>query len=177
VPFDDPRMTTGHQPDPPTMTAAPQTPAPRDPETRAPSSSPQGTHPVPRVSGWVGWIWFAGAMCLMVGGANIVNGLIALFDDEYYTVTATGELLVWDFTAWGWIHLIVGALLMVLGGFLFANPNPVVRTAAVLLAGLNVLAQLTYLGVYPVFAIVTITLDVLVIWALLVHGQEVEDDL
>jgi hypothetical protein len=52
-----------------------------------------------------------------------------------------------------------------------------VRTAGVLLAGLNAIAQFAYLGVYPVMAIVVITLDVLVIWALLVHGQEAEDAL
>ena len=166
-------MTTSqHQPT--EQPAASSGPAPRNGSDRAPRAySHLGRDP--RVTGWVRWIWFAGAMAIVGGTANLINGLIAVLDDSYYSVTGTGELLVWDFTAWGWIHIVIGVLLVVLGAMMIARPNPAVRTAGVLVAGLNAIAQFAYLGVYPVLAIVTIALDVLVIWALLVHGGEAEE--
>ena len=57
-----------------------------------------------------GWIGFAGILLLMVGAIDFFQGLIALFDDDYYVVTASGFLVV-NLTGWGWIMLIWGVLL------------------------------------------------------------------
>jgi hypothetical protein len=123
-----------------------------------------------RVSGWVGWVWFAGVMMLVLGVFNALDGLVALFNDEYYTVTSSG-LLVWDFTAWGWIHLGIG-ILMAGAGIAVLNGSTWGRVFGVLFAGLNMIAQLAFLSAYPVWAAVIIALDVFVIYALIVHGTE-----
>ena len=58
-----------------------------------------------------GWIGFAGMLMLIIGGIDVFQGLIALFEDEYFAVTPAGFLVI-DLTAWGWVLLIWGALLI-----------------------------------------------------------------
>jgi hypothetical protein len=125
------------------------------------------------VSGWVGWIWFAAIMLIMTGTFNLIDGLAALFKDNYFLVTRSGQLLAFDLTTWGWIHLIGGILLILVGIYLFSG-KLWARIAAIILAALNAIAQLSFLSAYPVWSVIIIALDVLVIWALTVHGEEAE---
>jgi hypothetical protein len=118
----------------------------------------------------VGWIWFAAAITLLAGFFNVLEGLVALFDRDYYVIGPSG-LLVFTLTGWGWIHLIVGALALLTGLALFTGAQWA-RVVAVVLAGFNALAQLAFLSAYPVWGVVILALDVLVIWAVLVHGDE-----
>ena len=62
-----------------------------------------------------GWILFASIMMIVVGTMGALNGLIALINDEIYVVTAD-SIIAFDFTTWGWIHLILG-IVVVLAGF------------------------------------------------------------
>lgn len=121
-------------------------------------------------TGWVGWVWFAGIMLITIGLMDVFQGLIALFNDTFAVAVEEGVLLV-DLTQWGWIHVILGAVLIltgigVLGGNMWA------RVVGVIVVILNLLAQLTVIGVYPWWAVIVIILDVLVIYALVVHGRE-----
>jgi hypothetical protein len=121
-------------------------------------------------TGWVGWIIFAGAMMMLSGLFNLVTGLVAIFDDEIY-VNGPRATVVFDLTAWGWIHVILGFILFVigialLGGYLWA------RLTAVVIVGLNMLTQLLELPAYPLFSIIIIALNVFIMYALLVHGEE-----
>ena len=61
-----------------------------------------------------GWIGFAGILMLIIGGIDFFQGLIALFEDEYYVPTGSG-FLVFDLTGWGWTMLIWGSLLVLAG--------------------------------------------------------------
>ncbi|MBB5855601.1 hypothetical protein ACFQ05_36170 [Amycolatopsis umgeniensis] len=117
-----------------------------------------------------GWIWFAGSITVMAGMFTLVEGLVALFDRNYYVLSPSG-LLVFDLVGWGWIHLIVGTLAVIAGGALFSGATWA-RVVTVALAGINALGQLAFLSAYPVWGVVVIGLDVLVIWAVLVHGGE-----
>jgi hypothetical protein len=128
------------------------------------------THRTARRTGWVGWVYFAGAMLVLVGTFNLIEGLVALFNDQYYVPTRQG-LLVFDITGWGWIHLIVGGFAVIVGIGLFSGATWA-RVFGVILAGLNAIAQLAFLSAYPLWAAIVITLDILVIWALIVHGDE-----
>lgn len=130
-------------------------------------------HSAPRRTGWVGWVYFAGAMLILLGIFNAIEGLVALFNDQYYLPTRQG-LLVFDLTGWGWIHLIVGVLAVGVGIGLFTGAMWA-RVCGIVLAGLNAVAQLAFLSANPAWAMIVITLDVLVIWALVVHGAEAKD--
>jgi hypothetical protein len=135
--------------------------------------SPTGTGSapsMPRRTGWVGWVYFAGTMLILLGSFNAIEGLVALFNDQYFVPTRQG-LLVFDLTGWGWVHLIVGVVAIGVGIGLFTGATWA-RIGGVILAGLNAIIQLAFLSANPAWALIVITLDVLVIWALVVHGDE-----
>ena len=122
---------------------------------------------------WASWVYFGGMMMIMLGVFNVIEGLVALFNDEYYVATPQG-LLVFDITAWGWIHLIIGIVAIAVGIGVFTGATWA-RICGVILCGINALVQLVFLSAYPVWAMLVIALDVLVIWALIVHGDEARE--
>ena len=127
----------------------------------------------PEVTAWAGFVVFAGVMMLMIGAFQAIAGLVALFEDDYYLVRPSGLVVNVDYTGWGWLHLILGVLIAAAGlgalsGQMWA------RVTGVVLAGLSALANMVFIAAYPVWSLVIITLDVLVIYALTVHGREVK---
>lgn len=128
----------------------------------------------PSVTGWVGWIYFAGFMLIALGFFQAILGFTALLNDEYL-VAMNGSLLLFDFTTWGWVHLILGIVMMVVGTGLF-NGGTWSRVLAIVLVLINFLAQFAFVSVYPVWSIIIMVVDVLVLYALTVHGEEVRLD-
>jgi hypothetical protein len=117
------------------------------------------------ISGWaVGGIVFAATMMLVVGTFQIIAGLVAILDDEFYVV-GRDYTFKFDVTAWGWIHLVLGVLLVLGGWALFAR-SAWAGVAAIVLAGLSAIANFLFIPYYPFWSIVVIALDVWVIWAL-----------
>jgi hypothetical protein len=131
-------------------------------------------HERTRQTFWTGWIRFGGAMMIMVGCFSVIEGLIALFQNEYYLTTAEG-VLVLDLTGWGWLHLTMGGIAIVIGFGLFSGATWA-RVAGVVFACLSSLAQLAFMAAYPLWAAIVITFDIMIIWALIVHGGETEQD-
>ncbi|MET9342254.1 MULTISPECIES: DUF7144 family membrane protein [unclassified Nonomuraea] len=123
-----------------------------------------------RVTGWVGWIWFGGMLMIMSGIFNIVSGLSAIINDQVYVQTFT-KLLLFDLTGWGWLHLIWGVLLTVTGVAVSFGKGWA-RIAAVVLLMINAITQLTWIAVNPWWSLAVIAIDVLVLYALIVHGRE-----
>ena len=119
-----------------------------------------------------GWIGFAGILLLVVGSIDFFQGLIALFDDNYYVVTASGFLIV-DLTAWGWIMLVWGVLLFFAGLGLLGGQSWA-RWFAIVVVSLNVLAQLGFLGnsQYSLWALTALALNVVVLYALTARWSE-----
>ena len=125
-------------------------------------------------SGWaVGWSAFASVMLIMVGIFHAMAGLVALVDDTFYVV---GETWVFEFdvTAWGWIHLIGGAL-VALAGFGIISGNVVARTVGVAAAVISALVNFAWLPYQPVWSVVMIAVAIAVIWALTVHGRDIAE--
>jgi hypothetical protein len=119
---------------------------------------------------WAGWVWFAAVVIIIIGVFNIFQGLAALFNDEYFVVTDAG-LLVFDFTAWGWITLILG-IVMLFAGFGLLSGKGWARWFTIVVAGLNAVAQAGFLSAYPIWALIVIALDIVVIYALAVRWEE-----
>ncbi len=119
-----------------------------------------------------GWIGFAGIVMLVIGGIDFFQGLIALFEDEYYLVTQSGFLVV-DLTTWGWIMLIWGVLL-VLAGFALISGQSWARWFTIVVVSLNFFAQLGFLGNsnYPLWALTALALNVVVLYALTARWDE-----
>jgi len=133
------------------------------------SSVAYGKDPDP--TGWTGWVVFASFMMIIAGSFQAIEGLVAIFDDGFYHVTESGLVVNVDYSVWGWIHLLLGALLIICGVGVLAG-NIVARVVAILLAGLSALVNLVFLEAYPIWGILIITVDVLVIYSLVVHGRE-----
>ena len=125
-------------------------------------------------TGWVGWIVFAAVIMIMIGALHAIEGLIAIFKDDYYLVTDRGLVFTADYTAWGWVHLIVGLLIAAAGIYLFTG-RIWARVIGVCVAVLSVLVNFTFIQAYPVWSAIMITLDVIVVYALIVHGREMRD--
>ncbi len=124
-----------------------------------------------------GWIGFAGILMLVVGTIDFIQGLIALFDDEYYVVTASGFLVI-DLTGWGWLMLIWGVLL-VLGGLGLIAGQGWARWFTIVVVSLNVIAQLGFLGnsQYPLWALTALALNIIVLYALTARWSESEAEI
>jgi len=125
-------------------------------------------------SGWaIGWTAFAGIMMFMAGGWWIISGLVALFNSEFYVVTLN-YIFQFDVTTWGWVHLILG-LLVLLAGFGLFSGQVWARTVGVIIAVIMGLASFAWLPYYPGWAILYIVVSVAVIWALTVHGRDITE--
>ena len=117
------------------------------------------------VSGWAaGGIVFGATVLIIIGTFHAIAGLVALIDDEFYVVGReyTYEL---DTTDWGWIHMLLGALVATCGWALLARKTWAGVTA-IFLASLSAVANFFFIPYYPVWSIILIALDIWVIWAL-----------
>ena len=130
--------------------------------TEPPYSSP--TDP-DEVSGWaVGGTVFAATVLMLVGVFQAIAGLVAIFDDDFYVVTRNYTFDL-DVTAFGWVHLIIGILLVIVAYGLFAR-SPWAGVTAIMLASLSAVANFFFIPYYPFWAILVIALDIWVIWSL-----------
>ncbi len=125
------------------------------------------------VTGWVGWIIFAAVFMIVIGAMNAIQGLAALFRDEAYWVTLQGNIVTFDVTTWGWIHLIFGILLVIVGIMLMQG-STFARVIGIALVSLNLIAQFSWTTLYPFWGLIAIAIDIMIIYALVVHGRELK---
>jgi hypothetical protein len=119
----------------------------------------------PRLSGWaVAGITFAATMMILIGVFQVIAGLVAIFDDSFYVVTQNYTFDL-DASAWGWIHLILGILLLVAGWGLYSGQTWA-AVAAIVLAVLTAIENFFFIPYYPFWSILVIALCIWVIWAL-----------
>ena len=118
----------------------------------------------------VGWIAFAGVLMIIGGLMQAMTGLVAIVEDDFFIVS---EDWVFQFnpTAWGWINLIIGVVVSVAGVGLFTG-KPAARIIGIVVTAINVLAAFAWLPHYPAWAVIKIALGVAVLWALIVHGDD-----
>jgi hypothetical protein len=126
------------------------------------------------MTAWVGWIAFAGTMMVLLGSFHLIEGFVALFKDEYFLVGKSGLTVNVDYTAWGWTHIAGGVLIICAGAALFAG-KMWARVIAVILATVSAIVNIGFLSAYPVWSSLMILFDVLVIWAVTVHGAEMKE--
>ena len=128
----------------------------------------------PEPTGWVGWIAFAAAMLTLLGAFHAIAGLTALFKDDYFLVHKSGLVVSVDYTTWGWVHLILGIVVLMAGFALFAG-KLWARIVAVIVALFSAILNLAFTSAYPLWSAIMIAVDILVIYAVTAHGREVRD--
>jgi hypothetical protein len=117
-----------------------------------------------------GWIAFAGAYLLLSGGMTLIWGIVALANKSAFVEDG----LVWStFDTWGWIAVVVGALQMLAGALVLGRQFSGQWLAGVL-CGLGVFVNFLALGAYPVWSVIALVTNGLVLWAITAHGDEFE---
>lgn len=119
----------------------------------------------------VGWVYFAGILMILSGISQAFLGISDLVNKKYLFVGS--ERLIYataNSTAWGWVHLAIGAL-VVAAGFSLLHGSNWARIFAIFFMGLSFIANLVFIGVFPVWSIIAIIIDVVIIHALVVQGH------
>jgi hypothetical protein len=117
------------------------------------------------VSPWAhGIVGFAGVVMIVGGAFQALEGLAGIVHDKYLVVAPT-TIYAFDLTAWGVIHLLVGAALAVIGVSLLRGQTWA-RVAGLIAAVVSAILNFVWLPFSPWWAIMVIAVDMLVIWAL-----------
>jgi hypothetical protein len=103
-------------------------------------------------------------MMVMLGIWQVLIGIAAIARDDFFVVSSS-YVYDLDTSAWGWIHLVLGAVVAVAGFFLFTGATWA-RAVGIVLVALSVVSNFLFLPYYPIWSIVVIALGVFVIWAL-----------
>ena len=119
----------------------------------------------------VGWSAFAGIMLIIYGVVDVIQGIAALVNNEFFVITED-YLFKFNVTTWGWIHLLGGIILILAGAGIFSG-NVLARTVGVVMAGLAVIWNFAWLPYYPIWSIIAIAIGIAVIWALTAHGRDI----
>jgi hypothetical protein len=126
-----------------------------------------------RPSAWVGWIVLAGVLMCLNGAFNITSGLIAIFSDTVYS-DVPGATSVLNVTGWGWVHIVWG-LIIIFTGLSLIRGRTWGRMVAVIVVGFNTLTQLLEMPAYPFYSLLIITIDLLILYAVVLHGDELRE--
>ena len=130
-----------------------------------------GTRPADYSGAAVGWSAFAGIMLIIWGVFDVIQGIVALANNEFFVITQD-YVFKFNVTTWGWIHVIGGIILIASGAGIFSG-NVAARTVGVIMAGLAIIWNFAWLPYYPIWSIIAIAIGVAVIWALTVHGRDI----
>ena len=115
-----------------------------------------------------GMVIFAAVLLAVVGCLNLIDCIVAIAKSHYFVGNA--HYVVGDLRSWGWTVLILGALQLLLAAGVVAG-NQAARWTAVVLIGLNAIAQMIYLPSYPLWSLLIIALDVVALWGLCAYGS------
>lgn len=118
-----------------------------------------------------GWVVFGSMMLLLLGSFQALAGVVALLENSYFAVSSEDLVVSVGYNTWGWTHLILG-LLAAAAGFGLMTGALWARVAAVVVAMASAIVNIGFLAALPVWALMMITLDVLVIYAVTAHGRD-----
>jgi hypothetical protein len=105
----------------------------------------------------------AAVIMVTVGIIQLFQGIAAVAEDEVF-VSGINYVYKFDLTTWGWIHIILGVLVAIVGLALFTGAGWA-RVSAIIVAAISIVANFLWLPYYPVWSLLIIALDVVIIWA------------
>jgi hypothetical protein len=126
------------------------------------------------VRSWSGWTGFAALLLVIVGAIDFFEGLIAAIRKQYYVLTPN-QVIVFDVKTWGWITMILG-IIIVLVGLSAASGAGWARWTGIVLLTINLFEQLGWLGssAYPLWTLTVITIGFLALYGLTVRWGDNE---
>jgi hypothetical protein len=117
-----------------------------------------------------GWLLFAGAYLLVAGAMNGIWGLAALTERE---ILREDELAWANLTTWGWLSLAAAASQLLAGALVLAR-RLVGRVLAGVIAFAGLFVNFLSIGAYPIWSILAVVANGLVLWAVTVYGDAFE---
>ena len=125
-------------------------------------------------SGWVGWIGFASFMLLFTGLFHVIEGIADLARQQVFVHTSdSGNVWILNYHKWGWIN-IIGGILLVSAGASLIKGGVWGRIFTCFVVVLSMLAAISQIPIYPIWSIVILIIDSLVLYAVTLHGSEVK---
>ena len=123
---------------------------------------------------WEGWTGFAALLVVIVGAMDFFVGLIAVIRKQYFVVTAN-QVIVFDTRTWGWITMLIGIVILLVG-FGLAGGAGWARWTAIVLIIVNLIEQLAWLGSssYPLWTLTVIALGILALYGLTARWRDNE---
>jgi hypothetical protein len=127
-----------------------------------------------------GWQYFASTLLIVTGAINVIQGLAAMFTPGFF-IASEEQMLVLEYGAWG-VLLGLWGLVLVVAGLAVLSGSTWTRFLSIVLASLNAIAQLVFLIAMPLWSVVVIALDVLVIygltagWPPAIRGEQDQED-
>ncbi|GAA4112523.1 MULTISPECIES: hypothetical protein [unclassified Streptomyces] len=120
-----------------------------------------------------GWIFFAAVMMIIGGAMAILEGIAAIAKDDLF-VRTSNYAFTFNLTSWGWIHLIVGIVVLLAGCALFSGALWA-RVVGIFVVGVSLIAHFLWLPYYPFWSVILIAIDTFVIYALCTAHPERAD--
>jgi hypothetical protein len=118
---------------------------------------------------WHGMIAFATCMLVLLGAFHIIGGFVALFEEDVYAVPARDLVVEVDYNAWGLAHMALGVGMLLAAYALFWGKTWG-RVVAIVVAMVSAISNLAFLPAAPVWYGLMILLNILVVYAVTVHG-------
>ena len=125
------------------------------------------------ITGWVGWIGFASFLLLFAGFFHIIEGVAELTRHTVFVNGNTGVVWVLNYSKWGWIN-IIGGILAIVAGLSLAKGGMYGRVFASIVVLLSALASVAMIPFYPIWGVLVLLVDVLILYAIMMHGKEVK---
>jgi hypothetical protein len=115
-----------------------------------------------------GWVSFASYMLIVVAVFQMIAGFVAIFSSDLYIASAN-HLLVLDYTQWGWVHVLIGAVLLLSAASLMAG-RTWGRIVAIIVATMSAIANFGFIWAYPLWSILMIVMDITIIYSIAMYG-------
>jgi len=117
----------------------------------------------------VGWGVFAGTLFLLVGIFNVIDGFVAIQDSHYLV----NDLIFGSLHSWGWTIFILGIIQFIIGVAVISG-QAWAMYVGIVSAVLDAIGQLLFLRTYPVWSIIIIAVDIIIIYGLATFARAVE---
>ena len=115
-----------------------------------------------------GWITFVAVLFGVIGFFNAIDGLVALAGDKHFDET---ELFTGNLTLWGIILLVTAGLQLLTSALIFKR-NANGQGLGIILCVFNILTHMAFVSVYPIWSLLIIAIDVMIIYGLCIHDSE-----
>ena len=147
---------------------------PKDEYSSAEAAAKYGESSLPTQSMWVGWISFAGMIMAMLGAFHMMQGFLAIRNDDNALVPEDPLFPGIEDGTWGWIYLVGGAVIFAAGLGVFTG-KWWARLIGVGLAFASMIGNFILIGAHPTWSLLVIGMNFMIIFALTVHGSEVKE--